>query len=226
MKITAATLWTNDVKPMQDFYTGTLGFPLIEETATAFTLQIGTSQLRFELDTTEQPKQYHFAFNVPGDAFQLAKNWLQQRVPLLIEDGEDEIFFENINAHSVYFYDADENVVELIARHDVNPNKALETFTVSDILDIGEMNVTTPDVAGVGASFAELGVFHRYHQPINVDFLNFLGAPEDGTHLLLGREDRTWLFSPKPAITSPLVLELDGNLHVRLDADGMLHHEK
>jgi len=103
MKITAATLWTNDVKPMQDFYTGTLGFPLIEETASAFTLQIGTSQLRFELDTTQQPKQYHFAFNVPGDAFQLAKDWLEDCVPLLIEDGEDEIFFENINAHSVYF---------------------------------------------------------------------------------------------------------------------------
>lgn len=226
MRITAATLWTNDVKPMQDFYTETLGFPLVEETATAFTVQIGTSQLRFELDTTQQPKQYHFAFNVPGDAFRLAKDWLRHRVPLLNEDGEDEIFFENINAHSVYFYDTDENVVELIARHDVNPDKALEKFTVRDILDIGEMNVTTPDVASVGAQFAELGVFHRYHQPINVDFLNFLGASEDGTHLLLGREDRTWLFSPKPAITSPLVLELDGNLHVRLDADGMLHHEK
>ncbi|MDW2887127.1 VOC family protein [Exiguobacterium artemiae] len=225
MKITAATLWTNDVKLMQDFYTETLGFPLVEETATAFTMQIGTSQLRFELDTTEQPKQYHFAFNVPGDSFRLAKDWLQHRVPLLIEDGKDEIYFENINAHSVYFYDPDENVVELIARHDVNPAKSLETFTVNDILDIGEMNVTTPDVTGVGASFAELGVFHRYHQPINVDFLNFLGAPEDGTHLLLGREDRTWLFSPKSAITSPLVLELDGELRVRIDTDGVLHHD-
>ncbi|MGE6556543.1 VOC family protein [Exiguobacterium artemiae] len=226
MEITAATLWTNDVKPMQDFYTETLGFPLVEETNTTFTLQIGTSRLRFELDTTEQPKQYHFAFNVPGDAFRLAKEWLRHRVPLLIEDGKDEIFFENINAHSVYFYDPDENVVELIARHDVNPNKSLDSFSVHNILDIGEMNVTTPDVAGVGAKFAELGVFHRYHQPMNVDFLNFLGAPEDGTHLLLGREARTWLFSPKPAITSPLVLELDVNLRVRLDAEGVLHHEK
>ncbi|MGX8178378.1 VOC family protein [Exiguobacterium artemiae] len=226
MKITAATLWTDHVKPMQHFYTTTLGFRLVEETATSFTVQIGTSQLRFEQDTTQQPKQYHFAFNVPGNAFQLAKDWLQRQVPLLIEDGADEIFFENINAHSVYFYDPDENVVELIARHDVNPNKSLETFTVSDILDIGEMNVTTPDVAGVGARFAELGVFHRYHQPINVDFLNFLGAPEDGTHLLLGRAGRTWLFSPKPAVTSPLILELDGKLHVQIDADGTLHHEK
>lgn len=181
---------------------------------------------RVSFDSSSTRHSNRNAFNVPGDAFQLAKDWLKHQVPLLIEDGEDEIYFENINAHSVYFYDPDENVVELIARHDVNPDKSLETFTEQNILDIGEMNVTTPDVAGVGAKFAELGVFHRYHQPINIDFLNFLGAPEDGTHLLLGREDRTWLFSPKPAITSPLILELDGNLHVRLDAEGILHHEK
>lgn len=226
MKITVATLWTDQVKPMQDFYTGTLSFPLVEETETSFTVQIGTSQLRFELDTTQQAKQYHFAFNIPGDAFQLAKNWLRQRVPLLIENGEDEIYFENIDAHSVYFYDPDENVVELIARHAVNPDKSLTTFSVQDMLDIGEMNVTTPDVAGVGAKFAELGIVRRDRQPVKPDFLNFLGEAEDGTHLLLGRAGRPWLFSPKIALTSPLVLELDGKLHVRIDAEGVLHTER
>ncbi|WP_214765783.1 MULTISPECIES: glyoxalase [unclassified Exiguobacterium] len=226
MKITVATLWTNQVKPMQDFYTGTLSFPLVEETETSFTVQIGTSQLRFELDTMQQAKQYHFAFNIPGDAFQLAKNWLRQRLPLLIEDGADEIYFENIDAHSVYFYDPDENVVELIARHAVNPDKSLSTFSVQDILDIGEMNVTTPDVIGVGARFAELGIVRRDRQPIKPDFLNFLGEAEDGTHLLLGRAGRPWLFSPKIALTSPLVLELDGKLHVRIDAEGVLHTER
>lgn len=226
MKITVATLWTNQVKPMQDFYTGTLSFPLVEETETSFAVQIGTSQLRFEQDMMQQEKQYHFAFNIPGDAFKLAKNWLQQHVPLLVENGEDEIYFENIDAHSIYFYDPDENVVELIARHAVNPDKSLTTFSVQDMLDIGEMNVTTPDVAGVGTRFAELGIVRRDRQPVKPDFLNFLGEPEDGTHLLLGRAGRPWLFSPKIALTSPLVLELDGKLHVRLYADGILHHEK
>ena len=225
MKITVATLWTDQVKPMQDFYTGTLSFPLVEETETSFTVQIGTSQLRFELDTTQQAKQYHFAFNIPGDAFQLAKDWLQQRVPLLIENGEDEIYFENIDAHSVYFYDPDENVVELIARHAVNPDKSLTTFSVQDMLDIGEMNVTTPDVAGVGAKFAELGIVRRDRQPVKLDFLNFLGEAEDGTHLLLGRAGRPWLFSPKIALTSPLELEIDNQMHVRLDRDGVLHRK-
>ncbi|MDI3235152.1 VOC family protein [Exiguobacterium antarcticum] len=73
MKITAATLWTNDVKPMQDFYTETLGFPLFEETATAFTVQIGTSQLRFELDTTRHSNRNNITLRLTSREMRF--NW-------------------------------------------------------------------------------------------------------------------------------------------------------
>lgn len=141
----------------------------------------------------------------------------------MIKDGQDEIYFDFTDSHSCYFYDPDENVLELIARHQINPSKAELTFDVSDILGIGEMSLTVKDVLEVGEQLAEIGVVERRERPLNGASLNFLGPVADGTHILLVPEGRTWLFSPKKAKVSPIEMELDGRHRVRLDAAGVWH---
>ncbi len=108
-------------------------------------MQIGIDQLTYR-QTNDVDTQYHMAFNIPENVFQQGKAWLVERTPLLIKDGQDEIYFDFTDSHSCYFYDPDENVLELIARHQINPTKEDQTFEVTDILGIGEMSLTVKDV--------------------------------------------------------------------------------
>ncbi|MDN7245652.1 hypothetical protein QWY16_09065 [Planococcus shenhongbingii] len=96
---------------------------------------------------------------------------------------KDDIFFENIDAHSVYSYDPEENGAELIARHQLNPVKKGGHFSSRDIVDMAEMNLTTYDVADVGGKLGKIGIHETHHSPLNATSVNFLGEPEDGTHI-------------------------------------------
>lgn len=225
MKITKTVLCVDDIKSMKNFYLETLGFTKLNETETSFEIQIGTSSMKFELETLQKPKQYHFAFNIPENLFVAAKDWIKKHTSLLVHQEKDEIFFESINAHSVYFYDPEENVVELIARQALNPAKKVQYFSAQDILDIAEMNLTTNHVVAVGDKLEEIGIFERHQLPLDESSLNFLGEPEDGTHLLLGPSGRNWFFSPKKAVTSPITVELNNQYRIQLDMKGVLHYE-
>ena len=222
MNISKTILVTRHLQTMKDFYLKQIGFPLVSETNDSFTMQIGTDQLTYR-QTDDVDTQYHMAFNIPENVFQEGKAWLAARTSLLIEKGQDEIYFDFTDSHSCYFYDSDENVLELIARHQINPTKEDQTFDVSDILGIGEMSLTVKDVLEIGERLAEIGVLERRERPLNGASLNFLGPVADGTHILLVPEGRTWLFSPKTAKVSPIEMELDGRHRVRLDAAGVWH---
>lgn len=222
MNISKTILVTRHLQTMKDFYLKQIGFPLVSETNESFTMQIGTDQLTYR-QTNDVDTQYHMAFNIPENVFQEGKAWLAARTSLLIEEGRDEIYFDFTDSHSCYFYDPDENVLELIARHQINPTKEDQTFDVSDILEIGEMSLTVKDVLEIGERLAEIGVLERRERPLNGASLNFLGPVANGTHILLVPEGRTWLFSPKTAKVSPIEMELDGRHRVRLDAAGVWH---
>ena len=225
MKITKAFLYVDNIERTKNFYVETLGFNKLSETTTSFEIQVGSSIIGFELDPLYESKQYHFAFNIPENLFIEAKEWIKRHTSLLIHREKDEIFFESINAHSVYFYDSEENVVELIARHALNPAKNVQHFTAQDILDIAEMNLTTNNLLEAGEKLKEIGVSERHHLPLDKSGLNFLGEPGDGTHILLGPNGRNWFFSPKEAVTSPIMIELNNQYRLQLDTKGILHYE-
>lgn len=225
MKITRTVLYIENIEPMKNFYIKTLGFSMLSETENSFEVQVGTSSIKFELESFQKPKQYHFAFNIPENLFVEAKEWVKKHTSLLVHREKDEIFFESIDAHSVYFYDPEENVVELIARHSLNPSKKVQHFTAQDILDIAEMNLTTNYVLAVGEKLEEIGIFERHQLPLDESNLNFLGEPKDGTHILLGPADRNWFFSPKEAVTSPIMIELNNQHRLQLDTKGTLYYE-
>lgn len=217
MRVTEARLYTNRLDEMKRFYMEKLGLSVVDEDSTRFQIELGEDTLIFQEAITEQERQYHFAINIPANRFKEAKEWIMSRVPLLTEEEEDEIYFEGIDASSLYFYDADENVIELIARHSINPESNIESFSSNEFLGIGEMSLTVEDPSLVAQALETIGVRRRDGNSIDPRHLNFMGPPNHGTYILLVPRGRVWLFSPKLSIPSPVQMVLDQQYIVELD---------
>ena len=226
MKINKMTLYVKNIEALKNFYIQQLGFTLIEENATSFSMAVGGDLLSFELAETSEQNQYHFAFNIPSNQFKEAKNWMKAYANLLVNNGADEVYFESIDAHSLYFYDPEENVVELIARQTINPSVEIEGFSSQSILSIGEINLTTDDIKNVGNQLMELGIPVSKNQPLNENSLNFMGEKEDGVHILLGPSNRIWYFSDKKAKVSNIQLVVNDNLILKMNCNGVFHYER
>ncbi|MEJ6528601.1 VOC family protein [Exiguobacterium sp. USCH10] len=222
MRITETTLYTNRLDEMKRFYTEKLGLSVVEEDSTSFRINLSEDALVFQEAATNQKRQYHFAINIPANRLKEAKRWIKSRVSLLSEDGEDEIYFEGIDASSLYFYDADENVVELIARHSINPESEAEEFTHHDFLGIGEMSLTAVDPLHVAQELANIEIHRRDGNAIDERHLNFLGAPNSDTYILLVPPGRVWLFSPKLSIPSPIQMTINRQYVIEIDENHKL----
>jgi len=211
----AVTLHTNQLNELKDFYQNTLDMLVVDETLDFFTLQIGKSVLTFK--ESHLPATYHFAFNIPGNHMSEAKKWLQARVKLNQEDGNDEIYYKSFDADAIYFDDPAGNVVEFIGRR----TKYSEAdFTISSLLDISEMSITTPHVLEVAEKIQELGVTSRNHESVEADSLNFLGKYD--TYMILVPPKRRWYFSTQISETFPLKIILLNGHSILIDKNGIM----
>ena len=91
---------------LTQFYRDELGLPL-----DGGAIRIGETTLRFLPD--EGTPFYHFALLVPGDRFEAAQAWAEQRVEIL-SDAEGTRVFESDdwNSSAVYFHDPAGNILE------------------------------------------------------------------------------------------------------------------
>lgn len=147
---------------MRAFYADNIGFPVGVESASEITFQIGATKLTFVSAKPGQIKgnagrgngepMYHFAFNIPSDKIRAARDWQRERTPLVpprpnIRDAEypDDVWhFRHWNAHSVFFFDPAWNIVEYIARHDLNSkSRDVGKFDAKDILYASEIGFVT-----------------------------------------------------------------------------------
>jgi catechol-2,3-dioxygenase len=146
MHISELRLQAPDLAALREFYAHLLAIPTLDTATDALTLQIGTSRLTFTQARADERPVYHFAFNIPPQQFAEAKAWIAQRTPLTLNSaGADEFFFENWNAHALYFYDPAGNMVEFIARHTLEaPTRG--PFGAQSLLNISEVGVVTESV--------------------------------------------------------------------------------
>ncbi|MBM6996671.1 Glyoxalase-like domain protein [compost metagenome] len=193
MKFTEMTLWSGQLQETEAFYTEILGFALIEQGLEHFTIQAGTTLLTFRLAQENVSPFYHFALNIPENKFVEAKQWLAARVPLIREQGEDEVFFTSWNAHAVYFEDPSGNIVEWIARHHL-PSGISHDFTVDDIMGVSEIGIVTSEVLPLVRRLNAAGI------------PNWRGDDEGLTPvgdeyglLIVVRDRREWYFSNRKA---------------------------
>jgi catechol-2,3-dioxygenase len=140
MRIKELTLYTSQISLQKKFYTDILGLKTETESESEVSFNAGRSILKFVKKETSEP--YHFAFNIPSNKIYEALSWLKQRVEIQ-KDGNDEIVdFPSWNARSIYFYDADKNILEFIARKNLN-NGSSNSFGPKSILEISEIGLAT-----------------------------------------------------------------------------------
>ena len=183
---------------LSDFYGGELGLPLEGET-----IVVGETRLRFEVE--DGGAFYHFALLVPGDRFDAALAWVENRVEVL----GDVFDFDNWDALAVYFHDPAGSIVELIAHHGLEENGRTGGFAAEELVGFSELGL----VGDQRLLFAELedAGFELWDGTIDEpDSLAFVG--ERGRTFILAPPGRGWLPTGRPAEPHPFEarMELDG----------------
>jgi len=144
MKFKKLKLFTNKLESELRFYSETLGFKILEQNSTSFSVKVGWSELAFEKSDKEH--SYHYCFLIPSNKLHQALEWMESRVDIIdLENGRKTQNFETWNADSFYFYDASGNVAEFIVRYDL-ANEESEDFDISKVLGVNEMGMPTANV--------------------------------------------------------------------------------
>ncbi|MFA8436045.1 MAG: hypothetical protein ACEPOZ_16120 [Marinifilaceae bacterium] len=146
MYIRDLVLHTRNLEKQYQLYVNELAFPLIEKWQAAFCIRAGITHLTFQ--KSEVPNEpYHFAFGLKKERVSVALDFLEQRVEVIHtnENPGKIVDFPSWNAKSVYFYDADGNVVECISRN-CDLTAQGEVFSISDVKSICEIGLPVDNV--------------------------------------------------------------------------------
>jgi catechol 2,3-dioxygenase-like lactoylglutathione lyase family enzyme len=151
-------LRVEDLNANRVFWNETMGFPLVDQTSGSFTVQIGESRLKFIPKNTTNPPIYHFSISIPQNQVEKALDWLKndgnkypdgptQPITIIKDElsGAEIISKPLYNANSVFFADAAGNVIELIARNNID-NAVEGNFSMQQFLKISEVSVVTKQV--------------------------------------------------------------------------------
>jgi len=205
MHIQELSLNTRHVANQKAFYSTTLGLSLLTETTDSFTVQAGTTRLRFQ--ETQQDVLYHVAFTIPRNTFHEAKSWTQKRVPLLHKNGEDEIFFANLNARSFYFCDTAGNILEYIVHYGLN-HETEGAFGAASVLHVSEIGLPVEDVPAFADLLQKQFTIEPYGGSISEEFA-FLG--DISGQLVVVKIGRPWLPTETiQAAVAPVRLTISG----------------
>jgi catechol-2,3-dioxygenase len=187
MKILELELLTGSLEVQHRFYADVLGLKVLELTEDVLMVQVGSSRLKFTWQTGFSGR-YHFAFDVPENQLEPAKTWLESRAALIPDiDGRQVFASENWNANQIYFSDPHGNILELIARHDLE-NASQAEFLGSSLLNISEIGLACDNVPEV-AKWLEQHLNLEVYKSSNDTF-----APVGDAHglLILVQNAREW----------------------------------
>ncbi|HEY4618741.1 MAG TPA: glyoxalase [Flavobacterium sp.] len=146
MEILEIELLTNDIEGTFGFYAEMLGLQIISRNKDWVSFAAGATKLTFRYSKTEKPI-YHFAFDIPNNQLLEAFAWVESRTEILEVIPNDKIAdFRNWNAKSFYFYDNNGNILECIARFNLE-NKSEKPFDGASIVSISEIGFVAKDVS-------------------------------------------------------------------------------
>jgi catechol-2,3-dioxygenase len=213
MKILELELFTDNLELQHRFYVGVLGLTVLEYSENFLTLQVGSSRLRFTLKTGFSGR-YHFAFDIPENQLEQAKTWLESRAALIPDmDGTTIFGGGDWNSDAVYFRDLHGNILELIARHELE-NASDSKFTVSGFLNISEIGLAADNVPSL-VQWLEQHLNLRVYKSSSDTF-----APVGDAHglLILVQNEREWFPSTGiHATPQPVNMVIEGNQNQTLE---------
>ena len=218
MEIVKASLLTNFFNETLDFYQTKLGFTIKNQTATTFEVEIGKDLIEFTESHLEEAPFYHFAFDIPAGSFEEAKQWLQRKVDLSTEGGNDQITFDILDSSSVYFEDSSGNIVEFIERRKTNPKSDVE-FSAKSIQGISEMSFIVDKKLEVANELLNYDIKGMFNSEVKADGLSFMTDQENKVFILLVNPGRKWLFSEKKSKMFEQEIVLDSGLILKIDSE-------
>ena len=197
-----------DLPAQRDFYANILELPVTLDAAT-LEVQAGKTVLRFTQAPSEFIGAYHFAFNIPENQYQSAKQWITSRLSLLQDkSGTEDFKSQSWNSTSLYFLDAAGNILEFIARHNLQ-NAATGEFNASQILNVSEIGLPSEDVVVLADQLCtRLGLSVFKQEPNET----FTPVGDDNGLLILPVKDRIWMpDSGVPAKLLPVKVRGEAN---------------
>lgn len=205
MKIKEVILYTSDIKRQRQFYKSVLGFELLADSREKISFKAGESIITFQFK--EGSKQSHLAFNIPNNSINDALIWLRKRTEVLDCEGEEIADFSNWKAKAIYFYDADKNIMEFIARERI-PVESDEAFSPRLILSISEMAIATTNIESIYNAINKM-------KPIPIfdgDFNRFCALGNDeGLFIVINKNIKKWYPTMDTAYTSEFIIKGDYN---------------
>jgi catechol-2,3-dioxygenase len=207
-------LLTRDIAKQLEFYQNVLELPVLKQSDTSATFQVGSSKLEF----VQRPQNvfYHFAFNIPSHQFAEAKEWLSKRVDLIRDStGKGAFHTDNWNADNIYFYDTDGNIGEFIARHDLKSDVS-EPFSAKSLECVSELGIVTDDVPQTVERIQALTGALLYRAVMDEMFVPV--GDEHGLFIVV-KQNRIWFPETKPALAAPFKVRITDEQNKVLELD-------
>ena len=205
MIIKEVTLFTSNIQKQRQFYKTTLGLEIMEDTPKKIAFKTGSSILSFQYKSKMQPS--HLAFNIPYNAIYDALKWLRERIEAIPYENEYVTDFSRWKAKAVYFYDEDHNIMEFIAREDIEIESDV-AFSPQSIISISEMAIATDDIENVYKEISKLRSIPIY----DGGFERFCAlGNHEGLFILINKNIKKWYPTNEVAQTSDFIMKGDYN---------------
>jgi len=205
MYIKEILLNTNDLEQTALFYEERLELKIRYQDHNYISFDAGSSVLSFVKNERILHPVYHFAFNIPPNELRQAMVWLKTRVKLLPVNGNELVDFPRWNAHSMYFHDNNQNVLEWIARHDLK-YEIRHSYSGGMVESISEIGLVADDVPLYAAKLSadyQIPVYPKQNPQENFAVLG-----TEQALLILSETGRDWFPTDIPGKKFPLKLTL------------------
>jgi len=206
MKLAHIQIQSNNIQQTATFYKDILDLPIIEKIKESVSIQAGNSVLEF-VENPAFNSIYHFAFNIPENKLDEAIDWCKSKVDLIfIEDQKVITNFENWNANAVYFYDNNGNLLEFIARHDLD-NAQTEAFSSKAILNISEIGIVNENPLKLGNQLIEEHGLDFFSKNDNTELFSAVG--DDEGLLIIVKPNRNWYPTQTPSESNKTAVRIE-----------------
>jgi hypothetical protein len=196
MNILELELLSDTINETELFYNNVIGLQTVSKNNSSISFAAGSTKLTFRASEKIKPL-YHFAFDIPNNKLIESFLWIENKTEILDVIPPDKIAnFYNWNAKSFYFYDNNGNILEFIARYDLD-NASEKPFDGSSVLSISEIGLVTKNVSQLSDEVCkkyDLSIFPK--QP-KLDKFIVLGT--DTGLFIIVEENRDWYPTDKKA---------------------------
>ncbi|UPZ14175.1 VOC family protein [Flavobacterium humidisoli] len=208
MKLEHIQIQSNNIQQTALFYQDILELPIIEKKTNSITIKAGNSFLEF-VENAVFKSIYHFAFNIPENKLDEGIQWCRNKVDLIVIEDQNVITnFENWNANAVYFYDNNGNLLEFIARNDLE-NSQTEAFSSKSILNISEIGIVNENPLELGKQLVAKHGLEFFSKNTNSELFAAIG--DDEGLLIMVKPNRNWYPTQTPSESNKTKIKIENN---------------